>query len=245
MLELRNIIKSYPRSKGLFGRERLSVLKGVSLQVHEGECLGLIGESGSGKSTLGKLVLGLEKPDSGEILFNGEPNRQKFQTDMSVVFQDYSTSVNPRFKVQTIIAEPLRRENLSPKVLKERIAQLLTQVGLNETFIDRLPHELSGGQLQRVCIARAISTNPRFLVLDEAVSSLDASVQMQILELLKELKEQRNLSYLFITHDLLTITYICDRILFFKEGCILEEVKDMMGLRQVKDPYSRKLLLHA
>jgi nickel transport system ATP-binding protein len=244
LLELENITKSYTRPKGVFSKERHLVLKGVSLHIAEGECLGLIGESGSGKSTLGKLILGLEEPDSGFIRFCGDTDRSSFQKDLSVVFQDYTTSVNPRFRVEKILMEAFLKKSLSGRERYRKMVSLLNDVGLKESFLSRYPHELSGGQLQRVCIARALSTEPRLLVLDEAVSSLDAAVQMQILELLKKLKREYRLSYLFITHDLLTITYICDRILFFQEGRIVESVSEMEGLSRIENPYSRKLLLH-
>ena len=161
---------------------------------------------------------------------------------MDVVFQDYTTSVNPRFKVIDIISEPLLGENLIKDTLKNKIISLLKQVGLNEEHLYRYPHELSGGQLQRVCIARAISRHPKFILLDEAISSLDVSVQVQILDLLIELKEKYKLSYLFITHDLTAVTYICDRVLFFKEGQIVEKVDTLDDLKYIKDEYSKSLL---
>lgn len=244
MLELKNINKSYFGNKGLFAKERLKVLNNISLKIREGECLGLIGKSGSGKSTLGKIILGLEGVDSGEMQFYGKKDRSFFQKDLSIVFQDYTSSVNSRFTVKQIISEPLRRDKHSKIELDNRVKSLLVDVGLDGSYINRYPYELSGGQLQRVCIARAIATNPKFIVLDEAVSSLDASVQLQVLELLINLKKQYNLSYLFITHDLLTITYICNRVLFLKEGSVVEEVTHMKSLGRVKHEYAKSLLKH-
>ena len=193
-----------------------------------------IGESGSGKGTLGRIILGIEKPSSGEILL--EKN-----TKISVVFQDYTSSVNPSYKVKDIIEEALSAIVKNSKEREKEIINLLDKVGLNETFINRYPHELSGGQLQRVCIARAIAIKPDFILLDEAVSSLDINVQVQILDLLKKLKIEDNLSYLFITHDLMTITYLCDSVIFFKDGKIVEEVNDVSKLNKIKNDYSKEL----
>lgn len=242
MLVVENVKKSYPIPKGIFTKGEQEVLKGVSLEVKKGECLGIIGESGSGKSTLGRLILGLEEQDSGEISFLGSKDKKKQRKYSSVVFQDYTSSVNPRFRVIQIISEPLLQTKLNKKDRKTQTIELLKKVGLDEDFLFRYPHELSGGQLQRVCIARAIATKPKFLLLDEAVSSLDVSVQVQVLDLLIKLKDTENLSYLFITHDLLTVTYICDRVIFFKEGQIIEQVDDIHELKNVKHEYSKALL---
>lgn len=242
LLKLNNVKKTYPIPDGIFTKGKQEVLKGISLNVKEKECLGIIGESGSGKSTLGRLIIGLEKPDSGIIEFLGNQNPKSFRKNTSVVFQDYTSSVNPRFRVLATISEPLLQTKLSKKQRYKKVVELLEKVGLSEKFINRFPHELSGGQLQRVCIARAIATNPKFLLLDEAVSSLDISVQVQVLDLLRELKESEGLSYIFITHDLLTVTYLCDRVLFFKEGEIVEQVDDIHELKNVKNEYSKALL---
>lgn len=242
MLEVRQVEKSFVNDQGLFKKKKKQVLKGVSLCLKEGECLGIIGESGSGKSTLGKIILGMEKADKGTITYKGSTRRKDWQKEMSVVFQDYTSSVNPRFTVAEIIAEPLLGQKLSKVELKAYIVSLLEQVGLDENYLKRLPHELSGGQLQRVCIARAIANKPKVIVLDEAISSLDVSVQVQILDLLVELKERYQLSYLFITHDLTAVTYMCDRVIFFKEGQIIEEVEEINQLGNVKEAYSRSLL---
>lgn len=202
-LQVKDINKSYRK----YGKiEKQQVLKDVNFIIKEGECVGLLGESGSRKSTLSRLILGLEKPDSGSILIE-DLNVKKWikenQGKMSVVFQDYTSSSNPNFTVKEIILEPLKvlgkKENLDK---------------ITEDLLDRYPHELSGGQLQRVCIARSISTKPKFIVLDEAISSLDVSIQAQILELLKDLKDELNITYLFIAHDLQVVTYLCDRIIF-------------------------------
>lgn len=242
LLDLKDVKKSYSIPDGIFSKGKQEVLKGISFSMVEGECLGIIGESGSGKSTLGRLILGLEKPDSGSIEFLGKKDRKSFKSKTSVVFQDYTSSVNPRFRVLSIISEPLHQTKLSKQQRYQKVVTLLEKVGLSEGFIYRFPHELSGGQLQRICIARAIATNPKFLLLDEAVSSLDVSVQVQVLDLLIKLKESEKLSYLFITHDLLTVTYICNRIIFFKEGKIIEQVNDISELKNIKNSYSKALL---
>ena len=240
LLEVKDLELSF--GNGFFKTNKKQILKKVSLEIEKGKCLGVIGESGSGKSTLSKAILGLEKYQKGTIKLNGDANRSNWQKDIDVVFQDYTTSVNPRFKVFDIIAEALINENLSKEELKQKITGLLEQVGLNENFINRYPHQLSGGQLQRVCIARAISRKPKLIILDEAISSLDVSVQVQILDLLIDLKEEYNLSYLFITHDLAAVTYICDSLLFFKDGKIIETVESLKGLKNLKTEYAKSLL---
>lgn len=246
LFEVNGIIKSY-KEKGLFKKKIKKVLNDVSFSLKKGECLGIIGESGSGKSTLGRLLIGLEKPDSGEIKFQDKDihkeANQISRKELSIVFQDYFSSVNPRFKVADIIAEPLKlNTNLSSSDLRKELEKLIVDVGLKVEFLDRYAHELSGGQLQRVCIARAISTKPKFIMLDEAVSSLDISTQVEILNLLQELKKSYSLSYIFVTHDLLTLTYICDSVIFFKEGRIVEKVDSLEKLCEVKDDYSKALL---
>ncbi|WP_277641140.1 ABC transporter ATP-binding protein [Wolinella succinogenes] len=242
LLELQEIHKSYKGGAGIFKNEMKPILKGVSLALREGECLGIVGESGSGKSTLGRIALGLEEADSGRVLFEGRRHDRASHQAISVVFQDYTSSVNPRFRVVEILSEGIRSTMRSSKERREYAKNLLEEVGLCEGILDRFPHQLSGGQLQRVCIARAISTKPRFILLDEAVSSLDVSVQVQVLELLKNLKEKYNLAYLFITHDLMSATFLCDRLLFFQEGRIAETLEDIRELGKIQNPYSRSLL---
>lgn len=239
-LQVKDINKSYRK----YGKiEKQQVLKDVNFTIKEGECVGLVGESGSGKSTLSRLILGLEKPDSGKILIE-DLNVKKWikenQGKMSVVFQDYTSSANPNFTVKEIILEPLKvlgkKENLD-KIIED----LLDKVGLTIDLLDRYPHELSGGQLQRVCIARSISTKPKFIVLDEAISSLDVSIQAQILELLKDLKDELNITYLFIAHDLQVVTYLCDRIIFLYRGEVVENIHSL-NLAYVKNSYAKRLL---
>ncbi|ANU11211.1 peptide ABC transporter ATP-binding protein [Planococcus antarcticus DSM 14505] len=242
MLKVESVEKSYKKG-ALLSREKQSVLKNISFECKSGECLGIIGESGSGKSTLGRLVLGIEKPDRGTVSFNGMnvKDRKVRLSNISAVFQDYKSSINPFFTVEDAILEPLKTQNKNIKENKEKVLSLLNQVGLPSTYRNKYPHELSGGEVQRVCIARAISTQPKCILLDEAISSLDVSVQTKILELLKDLKRIYNMSYVFITHDLQAAAYICDRIIIFKDGQI-EEMVDIEHLKDVKSAYAKELL---
>ena len=251
LLKASNITKSYTQKKFLKKFVK-TVLNDVSLSLEQGKCLGIIGESGSGKSTLGRILTGIEKADSGIVEFEGKNIHQKenrnVKNDISIVFQNYVSSVNPRFSVAQIIAEPLiissqvNKNKIDKKKIDEEVEKLIKIVGLSEEFLERFPNELSGGQLQRVCIARAIVTKPKFILLDEAVSSLDVSTQVEILDLLQKLKKEYNLSYIFITHDLLTITYICDSVIFFKDGKIEEKINDIRNLKNIKKDYSKRLL---
>lgn len=246
LLEVDGITKEY-KEKGFLKKETKKVLNGLSFNIRKGECLGIVGESGSGKSTLGRIITGIEKPTKGSIKFDGEDiyknKNNMIKENISIVFQNYVASVNPRFTVSEIIKEPLIIKNkMKEKDIENKLIELIKAVGLKEEFLNRYPKELSGGQLQRVCIARAISTRPKFIMLDEAVSSLDVSTQVEILELLKKLKTKYELSYIFVTHDLLTITYICDSVIFFKDGKIEEKIDNIDDLEKVKKDYSKKLL---
>ena len=232
----------------IFGTERQQVLFDVDFHVEEGECLGILGESGSGKSTLGRVLCGLLKPDSGDVYLDGEHlyhgRRKRGETVMSVVFQDYTTSANPRFRVKDLIMESITVREKREKVRLNRQAELdnlLELVGLDDTYLDRFPHELSGGQLQRVCIARAIAVNPKVILLDEAISSLDAHTQVQVMDLLKNIQQKRKLTYIFITHDLTSVTYICSKVLFLYQGRVVE-MQDVENIAMSKHPYARKLL---
>lgn len=239
IIEVKNIKKNYSK----LGKGVQEVLKGISFNIEEGDCVGLIGESGSGKSTLSRVVLGLEKCSSGEVLIDRKPVGKWIKENpgkISVVFQDYTSSANPRFTIKEVISESIISTKLNTHI-ESRVNELLEKVGLSLELKDRYPHELSGGQLQRVCIARAISTNPKFLVLDEAISSLDVSVQAQIMKLLRDLKDDLNLTYLFIAHDLQAVMSICSKILFLYKGNIVDEVASK-DLCKVENEYSKKLL---
>ena len=217
MLEVNNVCVSFrsERQEKIFGTTRNQVLFDVSLKVSQGTCLGILGESGSGKSTLGRVICGLLKPDTGEVkiqdvsVYASRNGLKNFQKRLSVVFQDYTTSANPRFRVKEIIAEGLAARERNQKIRLDRLEEtnrLLELVGLDPSYANRYPHELSGGQLQRVCIARAVACQPEIILFDEAISSLDAHTQVQIMDLLHDLKEKLGLTYIFITHDLTSVT---------------------------------------
>ena len=251
MLEVNNVCVSFrsERQEKIFGTARNQVLFDVSLKVSQGTCLGILGESGSGKSTLGRVICGLLKPDTGEVkiqdvsVYASRNGRKNLQKRLSVVFQDYTTSANPRFRVKEIIAEGLAARERNQKIRLNRLEEinrLLELVGLNSSYANRYPHELSGGQLQRVCIARAVACQPEIILFDEAISSLDAHTQIQIMDLLHDLKEKLGLTYIFITHDLTSVTYLCDDVLFLylvveyagqklKQGALLGTLKDFYG----------------
>ncbi len=242
MLSVECIEKSYKKG-GLLSRKRQIVLKNMSFQCRPGECLGIIGESGSGKSTLGRLILGIEKPDKGAVYLNGQriENRRARSGKISAVFQDYTSSINPFFTVEEAILEPLKMKHKVRLEMSDKINQLLYQVGLDPSYRSKYPHELSGGEAQRVCIARAVSMEPNYILLDEAISSLDGSVQFQVLELLKTLRAAYSMGYIFITHDIQAAAYMCDRIMFIRDGQI-EEIVETEQLKNVQSEYARKLL---
>lgn len=252
MLKLDKVCVSFrsERQDKIFGHTRQQVLFDVSLEVPKGTCLGILGESGSGKSTMGRVICGLLKPDTGEVILDGtsiyasRKGRKELQNKLSIVFQDYTTSTNPRFQVCDIIKEGLfvrqRREKIKQNQEAE-IEKLLELVGLSAEFAKRFPHELSGGQLQRVCIARAVACNPEIILFDEAISSLDAHTQVQIMDLLIDLQKKLELTYIFITHDLTSITYMCDNVLFLYQGRVTEHLP-VERINETKDSYARKLL---
>ena len=252
MLEVNNVCVSFrsERQEKIFGTARNQVLFDVSLKVSQGTCLGILGESGSGKSTLGRVICGLLKPDTGEVkiqdvsVYASRNGRKNLQKRLSVVSQDYTTSANPRFRVKEIIAEGLAARERNQKIRLNRLEEinrLLELVGLNSSYANRYPHELSGGQLQRVCIARAVACQPEIILFDEAISSLDAHTQIQIMDLLHDLKEKLGLTYIFITHDLTSVTYLCDDVLFLYHGRITEHIP-VSRIAETKDDYARKLL---
>ncbi|MFF2888588.1 ABC transporter ATP-binding protein [Paenibacillus sp. NPDC057967] len=236
MLNVEGVYKSY-RKDGWFGHSRHYVLTDISFEWRRGECLGIIGESGSGKSTLGRLLLGIEKPDSGIISFGGKPvaGRKSGRVGLSAVFQDYTSSINPFFHVRRAMLEVL------PRASDDELEERLLQVGLDASYLPKYPHELSGGEAQRVCIARAVATGSPCILLDEAISSLDGSVQMQVLELLKGWREKHGTGFIFITHDIQAAAYLCDRIMIIRHGRI-EELVDAADLQHVKSLYAQELL---
>lgn len=251
LLEVYGLTKTYAAGRRLWGPPSgFPALRGVSLRLEQGECLGIVGESGSGKSTLGRLVLGLERPTEGRVFLLGAdwPCRSAREThalrrSLQAVFQDSGGALNPRMTARQIVTEPLRNyERLSPAELERRCLAALEEVGLAPADAGRLPHQFSGGQQQRLCIARALVLRPKLIVLDEAVSSLDRMLQAQILELLKRLKAQHKLSYLFISHDLQAADYLADRIAVMDRGEIVEHTSGPGGIGQLVHPVSVRLL---
>lgn len=251
MLELLNVNKSYTiGARSLFNNKKLKVADNICMTLDQGMCLGLVGESGSGKSTLGKMILGLEEPDNGEIRFEGKSilsmsrkERLVVRRKIQTVFQDCYSSLNPRWPIYESIREPLRNfERLSASEEKRTIRELLVSVGLSPDDMTKYPHQFSGGQLQRISIARAIALKPKLIVLDEAVSSLDVLIQHQILKLLDELKEQYLLSYLFISHDIMAVRSISDQLAVMSNGQIVETVSCKEPLSSMKHPVSKQLV---
>ncbi|QJT10865.1 ABC transporter ATP-binding protein [Oceanidesulfovibrio marinus] len=231
IIEARNVTKTYRRGGFFSSAEIVPVLHGADLRIEQGECVGLVGRSGSGKSTLGRILLGLEQPTSGEarILDRPTTNGGRLQVDreqrraVQVVFQDAIGSVNPRLTARSIIAEPLRNfEKLRGAALDARVAELLQHVGLSPDDVAKHPSRFSGGQLQRISIARALAARPRCIILDEAVSSLDMLVQARILDLLDDLRTKDGVSYLFVTHDLRLVQRFCDRAVAVEQGRLVD-----------------------
>lgn len=230
MIEIRSLVKR-------FGK--LTAVDNVSVSIHEGESLGLVGESGSGKTTLARLILGLIEPTSGEIIYNGGNIRK----DCQIVFQDPQTSLNPRIRIGEAVGEPILIHKLLPKKeIPKKVSELLELVKLPGEYAGRFPHELSGGERQRVGIARALASEPKFLILDEPVSSLDVSIQVDILKLLKEIKSRLGLTYLFIAHDLSVIGFMCDRVMVMMEGKLVEIASSRDIFTSPKEPYTKRLL---
>jgi len=252
LLEVTGLVKHYPAGSGIFSREKGKVraVDGVSFVLARGETLGLVGESGCGKSTLGRLILRLEEPTAGKVIFNntdltGLPGKElrELRKKMQVIFQDSYSSLNPRRTVGAIIGEPLANFKLGTiNEQKKAVRELLETVGLDPEHASRYPHEFSGGQRQRINIARALALRPELVVCDEPVSSLDVSIQAQILNLLKDLKRRFGLSYIFISHDLATVDFISDRVAVMYLGKIVEVLKSRDLIKKALHPYTRVLL---
>lgn len=240
LLEVKDVSRSY-RS----GTAQLYAVQDVSLRLERGETLGLVGESGCGKSTLARLITGLEPPSSGAILLDGQPAHSKGAGAggrIQMVFQDPWSSLNPRLKIGTSLAEPLQHGNLSRARKKIFVEEMLRTVGLDASHSQRYPHEFSGGQRQRLAIARALITQPDIVVCDEAVSALDASVQAHVLNLLNELKDRFEPAYLFISHNLSVVGYMSDRVLVMYLGRLVEKARRDDLFNKPAHPYTRALL---
>jgi len=252
LLRITALSKHFPIRTGFFGREtgRVRAVDGVSLAVPRGRTVALVGESGSGKTTLGRCVVRLVEPTSGSIRFDGRDvlalgarDMRAARREMQIVFQDPTASLNPRMSVAALVAEPLiiHRLGKGPE-RRERVIEMVRTVGLDPSMLDRRPHEFSGGQRQRIAIARALVLQPRFVVADEPVSALDASVQAQIVNLMVDLQEKFGLAYLFIAHDLRLVRHISDRTAVMYLGHIVEEADTAALFDSPKHPYTQALL---
>jgi len=268
LVEVRNLTKLFDLAESPFGNRRSGEVRAVddvSLDIHEGETLGLVGESGSGKSTLGRLILRLIEPTSGAILFGGidllkanGSEMRRLRRDMQIIFQDPFGSLDPRYRVEDVIAEPLilhrktlHQKIVDPKIMhaslgrdarRQRVRELLRAVGMDESAMSRYPHEFSGGQRQRIGIARALALRPKFIVADEPVSALDVSVGAQIVNLLQQLQRDFGLTYLFISHSMPVVRYLSTRIAVMYRGQIVEIGSTERITAQPQHTYTRKLL---
>ena len=248
LLELRNVSTWYPVRRGIMARTvgHIKAVQDVSLSIAQGETVGLVGESGCGKSTLGRTIVGLETPASGEILLRGKTvprvRSQEHRRDVQMVFQDPVAALNPRLTVLDLLTEAMVHHGILEGTREHAAAQLLQDVGLDASALHRYPFEFSGGQRQRISIARALSLRPSLIICDEAVSALDVSVQAQVINLLMDLKEKHNLSYLFISHDLSVVRFVSDRIAVMYLGRIVEEGSAEAVLERPRHPYTQALI---
>ncbi len=252
LLEVRNLRKDFVQRGGLFGRQQhvVRAVDDVNLTVPRGKTLGLVGESGSGKTTIGKCILRLMEPSAGEILYDSVDFRaldarqlRASRADMQMIYQSPSASLNGRMTVGQIIGEPLWiHEGISSSMARGRVLELMHVVGLKEEHYFRYPHEFSGGQQQRIGIARALAVRPGLLILDEPTSALDVSVQAQILNLLQQLQDQFHLTYLFISHDLSVVRYMCDEVALLYLGKIVEQAPVRTIFEDSRHPYTQALI---
>jgi ABC-type glutathione transport system ATPase component len=257
LVEVHDLVKVYHSDAGLLGTSHREVraVNGVSFEIQAGETLGLVGESGCGKTTLGRMILRLIEPTSGTVRFNDQdvlaasPNElRRLRSDMQIIFQDPVASLNPRMKIEAIISEPLmiRSESNGSKntrsELRDAAATMLRAVGLEESALDRYPHEFSGGQRQRIGIARALILRPKFVVCDEPVSALDVSVGAEVVNLLRRLQREFGLTYLFISHSMPVVRYVCDRIAVMRGGKFVETGTSEHITSAPHHEYTRSLL---
>ena len=255
LLDFINVTKVFDGIKILSTKDaddKIQALDNVSFSIFEGESFGLVGESGSGKSTIAKIISGLLPPSKGEVKFENtslfDPKNKlkikKFRGQIQMIFQDPYSSLNPRFNIKDIISEPIKffQKNIDHYSLDQNVNDLIDIVGISRTSLERFPHEFSGGQRQRISIARALATKPRLLICDEPTSALDVTIQAQVLNLLKDLQEQLNLTILFISHDLPVIRQMCDRVAILKKGCICEINQTESIFNNPKSLYTKELL---
>lgn len=253
LLEIDNLTMHFPLTQGIIFQRQVGAVKavdGVSFNVLRGETLGLVGESGCGKSTTGRAILQLYKPTDGKVVYDGKNlveldggQMRRMRRYLQMIFQDPYASLNPRMTVGSIISEPMQIHNLVPRGQRnERVQELLETVGLNPYFANRYPHEFSGGQRQRIGVARALAANPEFIVCDEPVSALDVSIQAQIINLMEDLQEEFDLTYLFIAHDLSVVRHISDRIIVMYLGKFMELADRDALYDDPLHPYTKALL---
>lgn len=252
LLEIKNLNVTYQTKKGLIGKiQTVHAVNNVSLDIQKGEILAIAGESGCGKSTLAKAIMKLVQSDSGEILLNGEnvlnlkhnKDLKKFYQKVQMIFQNPYSSLNPKMKIGEILKEPLIiNTNLKKEEITKIVEEKIEKVGLDKSALNLYPHEFSGGQRQRIAIARSLILNPEFIIADEPVSALDVSIQAQIINLLKQLKEDFNLTFLFISHDLSVIKYLSDRIAIMYLGEVVEIGRAEEIFKNPKHPYTKALL---
>ena len=242
----------YPIRSGFFNRvtDHVYAVDGVSLEIEEGKTYGLVGESGSGKSTIGKSIIGLEHVTSGKVIYEGEDVTNKarrrtsdYNRNVQMIFQDSLSSFNPKKRILDIVAEPLRNfERLSPDEERKRVIELMEIIGLSEEALLKYPHQFSGGQRQRIGVARALASNPRLIIADEPVSALDLSVQAQVLNYMKRIQDEFNLSYLFISHDLGVVKHMCDELFIMYRGRFVETGKAEDIYANPQHIYTKRLL---
>jgi peptide/nickel transport system ATP-binding protein len=251
VLEVRSLAKSFWLREGLFGKREFKAVRDVNFKLRRGHTLGVVGESGSGKTTMGLTLLRLHEPTAGEVLFDGrdlltlnDTERQAMRRRIQIVFQNPYASLNPRFTIGQTLVEPMAIHSIGADTAEreQRARALLGKVGLDDSAFGRYPHEFSGGQRQRIAIARCLTLDPEVLVLDEAVSALDVSVQAQVLNLLKDLQDDLGLSYVFISHDLAVVRFISDDVLVLKDGEVVEQASAQQILATPKQEYTRRLL---